>query len=88
MLYLKFMMMMIAPYSPACKGGKERGEVKGKYGGIWGEEDKADYWGMVQPSQQYVAPRVNGVEWFKTFKNGGSVLGRYPGRGYTESQYS
>ena len=30
-------MMMIAPNSRARKEGKERGEVKGEYGGIWGE---------------------------------------------------
>ena len=27
-----FMMLMIIPNSRACKGGKERGEVKGEYG--------------------------------------------------------
>ena len=31
--------MMIAPNSRARKGGKERGEVKGEYGGILGEEE-------------------------------------------------
>ena len=30
----KVIMMMIAPNSRASKGGKERGEVKGGYGGI------------------------------------------------------
>ena len=30
----KEMMMMIAANSRACKGGKERGEVKGEYGGM------------------------------------------------------
>ena len=50
---------MIAPYSRARKGGKERAE----YGGISGEaEGNADYGRMVQPSQQYVVPCVKGVE--------------------------
>ena len=54
---------MIAPYSRARKGGKERGEVKGEYGRIWRAEDgNADYGGMVQPIQQYVAPCVKGIE--------------------------
>ena len=45
-------MVMIAPNSRARKGGKERGEVKGEYGGIEVEEEgNADYGGMVQPSQ-------------------------------------
>ena len=44
------MVMMIASNSRACKEGKERGEMKGKYGRIW-EERNADYGGMVQPSQ-------------------------------------
>ena len=57
------MMMIIAPNSSAHKGEKERGEVKEEYGGIWGEEDgNADYGGMVQPSQQHVAPCVKVVE--------------------------
>ena len=55
---------MIAPTSRARKGEKEREEVKGKYGGIWGEEEgNVDYGGMVQPSQQHVAPYVKGFEW-------------------------
>ena len=38
------------------EGGGGRG-----YGGIRGEEEcNADYWGMVQPSQQHVAPCVKG----------------------------
>ena len=42
-------MMMIAPDSRARKGDKKRGEVKGEYGRIWGEEEEnADYGGMVQ----------------------------------------
>ena len=49
-------MMMIAPNSRAFKEEKERGEVKGEYGGIRGEEGNTDYGGMVQPSQQYDAP--------------------------------
>ena len=32
-------MMMIAPNSRARKGGKERGEVKGKHDENWGEEE-------------------------------------------------
>ena len=57
------MMMINAPNSRAHKG-KERGEVKGKYGGVCGEEEgNADYGEMMQPSQQHVAPCVKGVEW-------------------------
>ena len=52
-------MMMIAPNSRARKGGKEREEVKGEYGRIWGEEDGIAVYGwMVQPSQQHFAPRI------------------------------
>ena len=41
-------MMIIAPNSRAHEGKKERVEVKGEYGGIWGEEEgNADYGGMV-----------------------------------------
>ena len=55
---------MIAPNSRARKGEKEREEVNMEYGGIWGEEEgNADYGGMLQPSQQRVAPCVKGVEW-------------------------
>ena len=55
---------MIAPNSYARKEGKEMEELKGVYGGIWGEEEgNADYRGMVQPSQQRVAPCVKGIEW-------------------------
>ena len=54
---------MSAHNPDATKGGKERGEVKGEYGRIWEEEGNADYGGMVQPSQQHVAPYVKGVEW-------------------------
>ena len=48
-------------------------------------EGNVDYSGMVQPSQQHIAPCVKGVEWglgttaLKMF----SILGRHPGRGYT-----
>ena len=39
---------MIAPNSRVRKSGKEREEVKGEYGRIWGEEEgNADYVGMV-----------------------------------------
>ena len=63
--------------------GKERLEVKGEYGGIWEEEEgNSDYWGMVQPSQQHVAPCVKGIG-HDRFENGGRVLGRHLGRGYT-----
>ena len=41
-----------------------------------------DYGGTVQPNQQHVAPCVKWVG-HKKFENGGSVLGRHPGRGYT-----
>ena len=57
-------MMNIAPNSSALKGRKKRGEVKGKYGRIWGvEEGNANYGGMVQPSQEHVTLCVKGVEW-------------------------
>ena len=36
------MMMIVAPNSRARKGGKERGEVKGEYGGIWRKEKKGN----------------------------------------------
>ena len=56
------MMMIIAPTSRAHKGKKERGEVKGEYGGVCGEEEENTYYGgMVQPSQQHVAPCVKVV---------------------------
>ena len=56
--------MMITLNSHARKGGKERGEVKEEYGGIWEEEEgKSDYEGMVQPSQQHVTPCVKGIGW-------------------------
>ena len=56
-------MMIIAPNSHARKEGKERGEVKGKYRKNWREDEvNADYGGMVQPSQQHVAPCVKGAE--------------------------
>ena len=49
--------------SRARKGRKKRREVKGVYGGIeWEEEGNVDYGGMVQPSQQHVAPCIKGVE--------------------------
>ena len=52
-------MMIIAPNSRAHKGENEKEEVKGEYGGIWREEEgNADYGGVVQPSQQHVAPCV------------------------------
>ena len=60
------MMMIIAPNSRAHKGNKERGrgEVKREYGGVSREEEgNADYVGMVQPSQQHVAPCIKVVEW-------------------------
>ena len=38
--------------------------MKGEYGGILGEEQgNADSEGMVQPSQQHVAPCVKVIEW-------------------------
>ena len=49
------MMMMIVPNS------RVRMEVTGEYGRISGENFNADYGGMVQPSQQHVAPCVKGV---------------------------
>ena len=45
-------MIIISPSSRADKGEKERGEVKGEYGGILGEEEgNAGYGGLVKPSQ-------------------------------------
>ena len=57
--------MMIAPNSRARKGEKEKGGEEGVWRNLRGgeEEGNADYGGMVQPSQQYVAPYVNGIEW-------------------------
>ena len=38
--------------------------MKGEYGRIWGEEEGNVYYGgMVEPSQQHVAPCVKTVEW-------------------------
>ena len=55
---------MIAPNSRAYTEGKEGRKVKREYGRISGEgEGNADYGGMVQHSQQHVAPCVTGVEW-------------------------
>ena len=46
---------MIALKSRARKGAKESGQMKGKYGRVWGEEEgNADYEEMVLPSQQHV----------------------------------
>ena len=46
------MILTIATDSRGFKEGKERGDLKGEYGGIWGEkEENADYGGMVQHSQ-------------------------------------
>ena len=76
--------MIIALNSHAHKGKKKRGEVKEKYAGVYGEEEgNADYGGMVQPSQQHVAPCVKVGIWHARFENVGSVFGRHPGRGYT-----
>ena len=47
------MMMIIALNSRARKEGRERMEVEGN----------ANYGGMMQPSQEHVAPCVKGVEW-------------------------
>ena len=57
---VKFSLMVHdAPNPCARKGGKESGEVKGEYGGTSGEEEEnADYGGLVQSSQQHVAPSV------------------------------
>ena len=55
----KMMMMIIAPNSRAHKGKKEMGEAKEECRGACGEEEgNADYGGMLQLSQQHVAPSV------------------------------
>ena len=53
--------------------------MKGEYGAVCGEEEgNADYGGMVQLSQQHVAPCVK-VRGFGTRgENSGSVLDRHP----------
>ena len=57
-------MMIIAPNSRAHKGKNERGEVKGEYGEVCGEEEgNADYEGMMKSSQQHVASCIQVVEW-------------------------
>ena len=57
------MMMIISPNSRAHAGKKERGEVKGEYGGTWGEKKRNAHYGrMVHPSLQHVAPCVKAVE--------------------------
>ena len=56
--------MIIAPNSHSQKGKKEMRKVKGEYGRFSGEKERnANYDGMVQPSQQHVAPCVKVVEW-------------------------
>ena len=51
-------MMMIARNTHALMGGGER-----NYGKVLGEEEgNDDYGGMVQPSQQHVAPCLKEVE--------------------------
>ena len=56
--------MIIAPNSRAHKGEKEKGEVKGEYGGISREEEgNSDYEGMVKSSPQHDAPCVKLVTW-------------------------
>ena len=58
------MMRITAPKYSEHKGKKEKGEVKGEYGGVYGEEERnADYGGMIEPSQQRVAPCVKEVAW-------------------------
>ena len=77
------MMIIIAPNSRAHKGGEgRRGE-----GGVWKSfKGNADYGGMVQASQQHVAPCVKrgsvgiGHERFETI---GNIFVRHPRRGYT-----
>ena len=56
-------MMIFVPNFRTHKGKKERGEVKGEYGVCGEEEENADFGGMVQSSQQHVAPYVRVVEW-------------------------
>ena len=56
------MTMIIASNSRANMGKKERGEVKGEYGGVCQEEEgNVDYGGLVQPIQQHVPPCVKMV---------------------------
>ena len=65
---------------------------KGEYGGVCGEEEgNADYGGMVQSSQQHVAPCVKVVEWgFGTrgLRMMAAFWAGIPGRGYTGNQRS
>ena len=68
---------------------EEEGEVKGKYGRIWGEErGNADCGKIVQPSQENVAPLIEGVEWKLGTKSLRIVQRIQPasGRGYTEGR--
>ena len=54
------LVMVITPNSRTRKGDK----VKGEHGGIRVEEKMyAYYWGMVQSSQQHIAPCVKRIEW-------------------------
>ena len=65
-IYLAGMMMMIDPDSRARKGGRE-GEVKGEYGGIWGEEEgNTDYGGI--PCLEFYAIGF-GVELLNEYHN-------------------
>ena len=62
--------MMI--FAPNFRAHREAEEVKGKFGGIWWEEERdADYGRMVQLSQQRVAPRVKGLsgDWAREVTN-------------------
>ena len=90
--FLRFVIIMITPNSHAHKERKKRGEVKGECERIRRkEEGNTDYGGMVQPNQQHVAPyvkiRLVGTQ-HERFENGGSVLSRPPGRGYTRGRRS
>ena len=72
-------MMMIAPNSRARKERKDRGEMKGEYGRISGEEKgNTDYGGMMPPSQQHVAPCVKWIEWGLGTRGLGMVAAFWP----------
>ena len=56
------MMMIIAPNSCSYKGKKEKGEVKGKYGGVCGEmEGNADCEEWCNPVMMNILKKNHGL---------------------------